>query len=75
MRENMNKTIKFVSKNTVIQRFILIVCSNHAHKFTYEANGLMAKCVFMQHIFILSEYLSDNFVRYRFIQFKCFFML
>ena len=34
------------------------------------ADGWITKSVFMQHIFILSEYLSENFVRYCYIRFN-----
>ena len=30
----------------------------------------MIKLIFMQHIFILSDFLSENFVRYSFINFN-----
>ena len=54
-------------KNTgVVQRFILTVCNS----IMLKANGLTVKRIFMQHILVLYDYLSDNFVRCRFIHVK-----
>ena len=38
-------------------------------QYLLKVHGLMVKWIFMKHIFILSDSLSENFVRYIFIHF------
>ena len=73
MRENINKFVKFV----VVERFILIVCimyNNLPMKYLLKVNRLAVKRVFMQHIFLHNDNLSENFLRYSVIHFKMFYL-
>ena len=48
----------------------MIECNNHHNAVPVKISRLTVKWIFMQHIFILSDCLSGNFVRYSFITFN-----
>ena len=62
----------FVVKRFFFWLFVAVMYSNLYMQYLLTVNRSMFKWIFMQHLFILSDSLSENFVRYigRFIHFN-----
>ena len=69
-RGNMNKPVNILLKHFVIQHFILIMVTvmynNLYMQYLLKVDGLMIEWIFMQHSYILLDFIS---VRYNFIHF------
>ena len=71
IRENIDKLVIFAPKEIVVQHFTLRLCNMYNNlQYLLTVNKLMFKWIFMQHIFILSDSLSEKCVGCNFIHSK-----
>ena len=75
MHENINKSDKIVPKHILLYNVLFWYCITIMYNKLYmqyllKVDGLMVKWIFIQHIFILYDTLSENFIRYSFVHFK-----